>query len=281
MIELEASIGMDLSNRLGSFVKSSRCVNKSNDIISRDEEKSRINKSSIERFNSKTSVSKLTHLILITSASIFLYQCGIFMCPQVEGHERGLEQNSSLAQAPSQLFLPSPNQLARPIVLVNGFIRKTQEEEEEGDGFIMQASAIPAKQSQANVFESSTDKSQAMDTESTDLAESETQTATTVTVTTTTTTTTEPTTTSGQKTFRASDEQDLDRMQEIAIDSGRQRYLTHDQLSASNESNLRQNNDKTHNNNNNNNQKVPTSRSGMSKVSQVSSFISGKLFNCY
>lgn len=151
------------------------------------------------------------------------------------------EAQSSQLLNPSQLFLSQTK--ASPISLVVGYQGKKSFDEEE-DGFIMQASSANKNRNDEQQAETTT--SQSLQTQTDDI---------------------NPTTTTNTITTSAEDDQ------RIPIDANRQQFLTHDQLNASTKDetiNITQNIEAT--------KRVPekTSRAGMSKVSHVASFFSGK-----
>lgn len=189
-------------------------------------------------------------------------------------HELPQSINQSSVQPqqppPSQLFLPPANPRIQPVSLVNGFHQK-RSEDEEAEGFIMQASSSSAQTpNESNTFNTI------------DLASA----------------TTETTTSQQQQddVTQNSDQND----ERIPIDINRQQFVTHDQLSLLNATTKDESiylpingsgssglvdgafgyNDELPmiNRTNDSALKAPTSRSGMSKVSHVSSFLSGKFF---
>jgi len=195
------------------------------------------------------SSTRLSHLL---AATALLLSCLIETRLSIPSNDRNLTH-------PSQQFL------SQPVSLVTGFHTKKSQEEE--DGFIMQASSTVSQNEPAasnlSEFAPNAASSASGDTraDSSLVPTSE-----------------PPTTISG----RNGEQGD----QRIAIDANRQQFVTHDQLSlldanTKDESiNITNGNEQdlaASNGQDDALQRVQTSRTGMSKVSHVSSFFSGKL----
>lgn len=202
------------------------------------------------------------------------------MLPQIVMTSRLLGSNLQAGQ-PSQLFLPPPangQNGNQAISLVGGFNQKKPEEEE--DGFIMQSASLPLGlaqgESTASTATTTSELPATTQTDSTDAT-----TSTYASDSDETTTTTSPTTTiePDSKITTISSEQDNNLQGRIPIDVNRQQFVTHDQLSLP-EASTKDENMSISQQSAGNSQSIPprapTSRSGASKVSHVSSILSGK-----
>lgn len=211
--------------------------------------------------------TSLSHNSLVIFTFIALLNqnvADLYELPKInsENSNSSISGSSNIAP-PSQLFLtPISQQQANSISLVNG-VKKSDIEEDDG-GFIMKT-IQPTVQN-----ESASDKD--LNTDSVTLPTKEISnddtTATTATDFTQTTSPQIDTTTL------------LDQSGSIPIDANRQQFLTHDQLSLLNASTKDENiylNNYEKDSQEPSGKRVQSPRSGMSKLSHVSSFLSGEL----
>lgn len=203
----------------------------------------------------------LTFIALLNQNIVDLYEL-----PQINS-SRENSNSSGIAQPPSQLFLtPISHQRSQSIRLVNG-VKKSDIEEDDG-GFIMKT-IQPALQSESTSDNKDLNTDSVMISTTKEAPNDEATATTEINSATTTSPQTDLTTL-------------IDLSGSIPIDANRQQFLTHDQLSLMNATTKDENiylNNEEKENSEPSMKRAQSPRSGLSKVSHVSSFLSGELLS--